>query len=66
MKIKFELEPPTDRQIDLIFDIEQEVGVEFTGKTKQEASEFISLWKDHISRDNSVPRYKDEDYGDRY
>ena len=37
-------EKPTYRQLNLIKDIENEFGVEFTGKTKGEAAEYIDKW----------------------
>ena len=32
---------PTPRQLEFIADIEYETGIQFTGSTKQEASEYI-------------------------
>ena len=37
---------PTQRQLALIAEIEDVVGIQFTGETKQEASVFIDEWLD--------------------
>jgi len=36
---------PTQKQLDIIYDIERYCGVVFKGRTKQEATKFISTYK---------------------
>lgn len=40
--VVFDVVPPTDKQLNFIASIEQRTGKKFTGKSKSEASEFIS------------------------
>lgn len=43
--------PPTQAQLDLIDGLEMSGAPSFTGKTRKEASEYISEWEERFAQD---------------
>ena len=57
--------PPTQKQLDFIESICEELDIEFTGTTKEEARQFISSHIDEFELANEAYALEHEDAGDR-